>query len=657
MIELQTVLPQDPRSFWESQPHGEIRALARRTTVAVSNFFQLSPRIVSENWSQFRDKAIALLPNKMAIKFDPRRMLIHIIQEIPPDKRVDFTQNMLELISPQIDQNSKNAFIETVYANLKNEENKLVKSILPFFTIEMYSSKSIEITQRVAAIPKEEREDVTKVSCLLIANEDRISGYDVPEIIQTVAAIPTEEREDVIRAFCLLIPPEMRSGFYSIPEIIQAVAAIPTKEREDVTKVSCLLIAPEMRSVFYDVPEIIQTVAAIPVDEREDVIKASCLLIAPEMRLAFYSIPEIIQFVAAIPKEEREEVVKTSCLLISPEMRGTFYGMPEIIQIITAIPKEERESVVRTSCLLITPEMRLYNIPEIIQAVAAIPVGEREDVIRSSCLLIAPEMRTQDITGIIRIVAAIPVNERARIVQEVIFIPANQREEAIRNALFLPPHMGMDVHENNRDQRVKAAIELLFAHQKHITTTEIHKAKDSFIAYLEEAPIHSIKKELAQRALLEPRKNNQDFGPLIHDEDFSILGLQMTGTDLIGRLWIFVSELSGKEQTNAQVSMVSALSDSYSDFNVKVCNQGKTQRLIVAVLQGRLAGVSIEDAISINTSQAIEMFFNIEAHKKIDELKNLMEAAQQFCKDHTYVNKDTFIPEIEEYARLQGIEN
>ena len=76
------------------------------------------------------------------------------------------------------------------------------------------------------------------------------------------------------------------------------------------------------------------------------------------------------------------------------------------------------------------------------------------------------------------------------------------------------------------------------------------------------------------------------------------------------------------------------------------------------MLQGRLAGVNIEGAvISINTPQAIEMFFNIEIHKRIDECKDLMEAANRFCNEHVYVNRDTFILEIEEYARLQGIED
>ncbi|KAG6559119.1 hypothetical protein RHABOEDO_001749 [Candidatus Rhabdochlamydia oedothoracis] len=477
MIELPAVQSQDPRSFWELR-HGEIRAVARRVTAAVSSFFQLGLRIISESWRQLRDRVIALLPEKMAIRLDPRIMLIRIILEMPLDKRADFTCNILELISPQIDQNIKNTFIKTVAESLTNDEGKLVRSILPFVTIEMYSSKNIEITQK-------------------------------------------------------------------------KVASIPVNDREEVIRISRLLMTPEMTA--YDRARMLREVAA--------------------------------------------------------------------------------------SFLLITSKMIANEIASILREVAAIPVNQKEEVIRRSRLLITPEMNTYD---------------RVRILREVAAIVANEREEVIR----VPPRIGMNVHENDRDQRMKAAIELLFDRQKDITIAEIHEAKDNFVAYLKKCSIDSEKKALAQRALLEPRKNNQDFGPLINDEGFTILGLQMSGADLIGRLRIFISKLPENEQINALTSMISALSDSYNDCNTRVCNQGKTQRLVVAVLQGRLPGVNIEgDVISITTEAAMEMFFNIKAHQEIDKFKDLIEAANQFCNEHVLVNKDTFILEIKEYARVQEIEN
>ncbi len=72
------------------------------------------------------------------------------------------------------------------------------------------------------------------------------------------------------------------------------------------------------------------------------------------------------------------------------------------------------------------------------------------------------------------------------------------------------------------------------------------------------------------------------------------MGLSISGEEVIGRLWIFASKLTGSEETNAKESMVSGLKDSYDEFMGKVCNPGKVQRLVVGVLQGRLPGVNIE---------------------------------------------------------------
>jgi len=203
---------------------------------------------------------------------------------------------------------------------------------------------------------------------------------------------------------------------------------------------------------------------------------------------------------------------------------------------IAAISVQERDLLMRNVLLLITPEMFRFYRSEIIQALAAIFPSQRKETIRNACSLITPEMN---------------VYQRC----EMIWVAMNQREERIGNA-FYQPLQEWDVHENDRDQRLKAAIELLFEHQKHITDDEIDEAKDKFIAYLEKSPIDKTKKDLARGALLESRRHTREFGPLIDDEGFTILGLPISGADLIGRLWIFVSELTGDEQTNARASMI-----------------------------------------------------------------------------------------------------
>ncbi|MDE3046338.1 MAG: leucine-rich repeat domain-containing protein [Verrucomicrobiota bacterium] len=232
-----------------------------------------------------------------------------------------------------------------------------------------------------------------------------------------------------------------------------------------------------------------------------------------------------------------------------------------------------------------------------------------------------------------------------------------------------PVRQRVDVHEGNRDQKTLEAIKLLLQHQGKLSADEIEKAKDEFIGYLDASLIDEARKELARGALLKAKEKGEVFGPLIDKGYFTILGSPMTGKELIGRLWIFSSQLKdSKDQTSAKNGMIFALQDSYDDFDGKksrVCNQGKTQRLAVAVLQGRLVGVNIDrvpidlptaQAAEVPTAQALTMFFANPANQAIDKKDVLMIAVNQFCNQNPAVNRDTFIEEINKYAKLQEME-
>ena len=184
----------------------------------------------------------------------------------------------------------------------------------------------------------------------------------------------------------------------------------------------------------------------------------------------------------------------------------------------------------------------------------------------------------------------------------------------------------------------------------------IDQAKDAFVLYLDQSPIDPEQKELAKTALLKPRRHGGEYGPLIDDSSFTVRGLSLSGKELIARLWIFSSQLTEPEQTNAKSGMISSLRDSY-DLGGRVCNPGKAQRLVVAVLQGRLAGVNIEGGmpIQIPAAQAIAMFFADETRREIDMLHVLLAAANRFCDENRSVNRPEFIREIRAYAEQQGI--
>jgi hypothetical protein len=113
--------------------------------------------------------------------------------------------------------------------------------------------------------------------------------------------------------------------------------------------------------------------------------------------------------------------------------------------------------------------------------------------------------------------------------------------------------------------------------------------------------------------------------------------------------------LTEPDQTNAKDSLISALKDSYY-MGSRVCDQGKTQRSVVGVLQGRLEGVDVElsTEMQVPTPQAVAMFFHVEAHRNIEQLAPLFNAASRFCDDNPAVNRDDFVLQIRLYAQAQG---
>jgi hypothetical protein len=257
-----------------------------------------------------------------------------------------------------------------------------------------------------------------------------------------------------------------------------------------------------------------------------------------------------------------------------------------------------------------------------------LPAALREAIIHRALQRINPEMHAGDILFMIR---------RARLDLE--------DQEEVRAA------QGVNVHEGNRDARTKHAMQLLRDFQGVVSCEIIKLAKNEFVKYLKDFS-DPVTKQLATHALLTPR-GGENFGPLLDEDTFSVYGLEITGEEVIGRLWIFASWLGETEQRNAHIGMISALKTSYEN-GARVCNQGKTQRLFIAVLQGVLEGVDI-DGVSIpkpiSKADAMEMFFT-PARQKIVSEKELTDAAIQFCADNSHINKEEFLKEIKAYIQV-----
>lgn len=67
--------------------------------------------------------------------------------------------------------------------------------------------------------------------------------------------------------------------------------------------------------------------------------------------------------------------------------------------------------------------------------------------------------------------------------------------------------------------------------------------------------------------------------------------------------------------------------------------------------------IELTPEMQVPTRRAVEMFFNVEAHRNIEQLEPLIDAANRFCDENPAVNRNDFVREIREYAQAQGFGN
>jgi len=250
-----------------------------------------------------------------------------------------------------------------------------------------------------------------------------------------------------------------------------------------------------------------------------------------------------------------------------------------------------------------------------------------------------------------------------------------------------------DVHAGNRDRKTHDALEKLWANTGGVSPTEIQAAYTGFLGYLAQDYRDEVSREIdrldAQAlrtrlgligaamsesrmkarlkaeipgqvnkiiyALNGPRDPN-DWGALTIGWTIWSEGRRwdIEGEEFLARLWRFSESLTEPDRSAAKRGIASALLDSYTDSHsmVRVCNPGKAQRLCVSVLQGRLAGVSIDAVARTRPTmeRSIEVFFQQPWIQGIKGAKVLKIAARRSCYENSDVDREPFLQEVDRLA-------
>ncbi|HSX37602.1 MAG TPA: hypothetical protein VLE95_02095 [Chlamydiales bacterium] len=562
--------------------------------------------------------------------------------------------------------------------------NTLRSEALSQLTSGMGWYETISLYKALSNLDANKRESVLRQVVLLRTPD--ISEYRIRRLIDFVSNLDANKRESVVSHLQGLITRNM--CIWEMELLFPVVANLDANERESVTsQVRSLLVLAKPDLNGWDVSDLINVVANLDANERESIVRQVRSLVTPDMNVP--NIKRLIDVVSNLDANKREFVSQVWGL-VTPSMSEN--EIKHLIDAVSNLDANKRESVVSQVRRLETQQVSGYAIGNFIYAVSGLDANEMESIVSQELFgltLLVPEPHAKRV--LVECMQQIIPDERQRRVRRAAAELANplfnfRGEEGVdsilvllntplnrpfpaRNDLAVLAAGGINVHDNDRDQRTRNAVELLRTNTGTMSEEEIDLAVALFSSYLYSFPDEKIR-EKAQFVLAGVAKTEKDFPPLLGDHSFTVAGLKISGEELIARLWRFAEGYSdlrvqdqNREKENVLVSIVRALSQSIESDGHRVCNPGKVQRLIAGVLQGRLEGVNIdhlvlEDVTPVSTTDAIRVFMGDQRNKDLYEALNhdtgaeaqerFLAAARRFCHDNPNVNAKDFMDQIQD---------
>lgn len=613
-----------------------------------------------------------------------KQNLKNVITSIPIKERQDVCTNAA-LFAPYCKKGSLQDLLQCIAA-ISAEERKDVCTNAALFA-PYYEGSLKDLLQYIAAIPGEQRRDLCEHG-LIVASHWK--GDSLIGLLDDVSAIPSEFRTDVCKNVRLY------KGTYRLTHLFKgmadAFAVIPKEEREDVCKKSACFIQKETRP--YWITGILKELAQVPERKREDVcIRAKSLI--EKIGTVDYNadVYAVVSAIGAFPLNRRENIcinVESFIEKIKNETRiSPCRYIPQLMEFLAKIPRDKREDLVSKAAFLINnTELSFDEVIDLFDILVEISQDELKDGLLEFNFFLSQRenMSWPKKVLLFRIILQIPVEERfkrlercekelrewnlrtASDIKELLQTPLNQpiRIQFPRDGMAAIAARGgreIDIHDGRRDLKTNDALKILRKHQKNISLEKAFKAADACVTELQEA-IETLdinlkgKYERALFVLKGSAEGRSDWGPLLSEpsQDPNEPNLYYVGKETLGRLWLYIQAISDKkDRDNAVAAMISALNDSIQ-LERRICNPGKIERLFIAILQGRLKGVEIDDSITLTkdfTAQSLAVFFANEEHQKIDNRKDLLEAARKFCKDNASIRPMGFLKLLYEYMELE----
>lgn len=322
---------------------------------------------------------------------------------------------------------------------------------------------------------------------------------------------------------------------------------------------------------------------------------------------------------------------------------------PELLRTHNKDLIEKTERLIDQALLLIAWDMNGFERRQILLALGKIPEKRRDEITHrvQQQIVEQQDLNGQDIANKLCDEAGVP---QVLQIAEMFFFRTRGR-------------LGVDIH--SRDQLTRLAWEQFCLYQGSYSDTQIKKNVTSCLTYFRSMQTDDAIFIKAWVALHGPRPPQSPWGPILdvenEDTTWSVHGLDITGQQVIGRLWGYIQSIpETQDRNNALHEMKLALSDCYEQ-GFLVCNPGKLQKLMIALIQGRVPGIMIDrpDSEQVPVGQALTLFLttqvaqNLLNQERITQTQ-LIELGKMYLKENPRINRAEFIKELNQYYTLQN---
>lgn len=407
----------------------------------------------------------------------------------------------------------------------------------------------------------------------------------------------------------------------------------PTAKRPKAAHVRDIYAIPALLGVNekHGVEEVLALFRPIPQHEVGTIVD-----LARRLRHTDFQVSDTLQLVTALiklPDNRRRDFV----LVVAPLLDGrNFHGniIAKLFTMLQNMPLDEVKTIVDLAQVLCPPTYTANAITRIVQELILVDQAYRPEFVAIVQPLLLMQTSGFEAADIMKKLVVIPKSYLTDMVPRVITrmqnrtqLSLSQKTRIIENEMLgsteAAATLASDAHSSDRDKRTRDAVVLL---SSAVTLTKADVDEDV------RACTDFVRLKLGNTSVLD--------GLIKHTFDFE--GITINGSDFVARLWHFAS--SATDHTEAKLGIVSALVDAAHS-----CNNGKVQRLAIAVLQGRLDGVEIDklehvvkwsdyiQAFNFKHADLMKTFLTLESGTTEEAacLKAICVAADMFCIDES----------------------